>query len=730
MAFVHALVLQRARKYDDAIAAYHHFLAKFAKSTLAGGAHYRLGLALHDAKRDGDALLELASLSQNRLPVRFPSDKAPLPGSQAPDNDVAENQPPAPTSSYLDIDYSGASDSAIVQTMDALLNFAPIDSLATALAGKDPEHEQFRHDLRAVLKERCLANEDFVGALRYSDPADTTKNYEDLQARSERLRVVLGAEAAKEDWKIADYWMKETKLPLASPLDNVETRTFVFADEMVAGLQRQVNGRVLNYVDPDSELEGRNPYQHASSWWTRTAAADHAGPLAPAALWKVIDAQQKIVETSPYTQKRAMDTDQAAKVRKLYDTLRSQYPDSREAKDKAVYWTFPDKDDMSKTTVDNGIQEMAFAGIEPITIMRDGGNEWRVALGMKQDWQYQKRSDWDALCNEVAKFPTASVGMDAKAFAGAVDSLLATARPLAMTMDRMYVVNSLEDLKSLAQVPNLDPQTRNAYVAYRIDQIGRATDADTFNSDLQPRQPSTSAIDDLRKLPGATAIAGFLDYLPLALTSNTDVSFTAKGAAPNITYTYDDRDYVRLVKDADAYLKQYPNSAKREAAAVLRLRAMVFLARPKLIRDEVDWPETNSWAGADFRDVGAQGDFDAASFNSALQSYQKEFPDSQYPDTITSIRADADILQEKWGDALDCLTALHDPTGKPAFQDQVALDLSKIFNDLMDENKRHEILTAISTRPAACDLLKTYLKVGGVPYLRQYLKDQLALASH
>jgi hypothetical protein len=91
--------------------------------------------------------------------------------------------------------------------------------------------------------------------------------------------------------------------------------------------------------------------------------------------------------------------------------------------------------------------------------MREDGNEWRVALGITQDWQYQKRSDWQALCSQVAKLPSVSANMDATAFAGAVNSLLPTARPLAVTMDRMYVVNSLEDLKSLAQVPNLDPST-------------------------------------------------------------------------------------------------------------------------------------------------------------------------------------------------------------------------------------------------------------------------------
>jgi hypothetical protein len=87
--------------------------------------------------------------------------------------------------------------------------------------------------------------------------------------------------------------------------------------------------------------------------------------------------------------------------------------------------------------------------------------------------------------------------------------------------------------------------------------------------------------------------------------------------------------------------------------------------------------------------------------------------------------ADAAIIEQKWGDALDALIALHDPAIKPEFQDQVAINLCQIFNGLDDTALRHDILQEILKRPAARDLLTSYVNAGGVPYLRDYLIGQI-----
>jgi hypothetical protein len=728
LAFVHALALQRAGKKDAAVAAYRHFLEKYSTSPLAQGAQYRLALTLHDQKRDGDALLELAALADNHLPLRSVPIVQPLPSDQ-PTPATSDTEPSDHSVTYLDFDYSGATDHAIDQTMDALLNFAPVKSLATALAGTDPARASLRNDLRQVLQERCLAQEDYAGAALYADSDVLKKQFKELAAATGRLRVASGPQAAKDDWKVADYWATQAKLLVTSPLDSNEARDYVFDDGLIAGLQRRTNGQALDFSDPDSALESRNQWQHAAAWWNRTADADHAGSLAPAALWNVIDAQQKIVETSPYTQRRAEETNQAAKVRETYDRLESQYADSEEAREKAVYWTFPSADDLKKLGGYGGMWEMAFLGIQPIDLVRDGGEDWRSALGQSRDYGDPTRSAWESVCNEVAKLPAASQGMDAVTFSAAVDSLLSTARPLAVSMRRTFLINCLEDLKLLAQVPGLDLATREAYAKYRVAHAAAVDDADAYNSDLEIQQPFKDSLDDLKKLPGAASIADFIDFLALADTANQSVPFSEndqdKDGQP---VTYDTRDYAKLASETAAFLKQYPKSSKREAAALLHLRALVLIARPTLIKHEVDWPVSNSWAGSSDPLAFTEGPFDANAFDAALQSYQAEFPVSQYANSILSLRADAALIRDKWGEALDCLVALHDPVTKPEFQDQVAIELSELFNELQDTQNHHAVLTEILSRSAARDLLAAYLKTGGVPYLRDFLTDQMAKA--
>ncbi|HEY0256455.1 MAG TPA: tetratricopeptide repeat protein [Candidatus Methylacidiphilales bacterium] len=116
--FAKALVLQRSKQLPDAEKTYRELLGKFPKSPLAAGARYRLALALHDQKRDGEALLELAALRDNHLTLRpFP------PRSMAAQEAATEASVGI---SALGIDYTGAPDQQIAETLDTILNFAPL----------------------------------------------------------------------------------------------------------------------------------------------------------------------------------------------------------------------------------------------------------------------------------------------------------------------------------------------------------------------------------------------------------------------------------------------------------------------------------------------------------------------------------------------------------------------------------------------------------------------------
>jgi TolA-binding protein len=731
LAFVDALVLQRAQKGEEAVQAYRRFLAQFPSSPLARGAQYRLGLTLHDLKQDGPALLEFAALQSYHLPLHA----QPLPAAAPADPQSMPSPPeapaPAPEISALGIDYSGAPVEEIDQTIDALLNFAPIASLETALAGDDSARADFRRDLRSVLQERCLAREDYDGAARFADSPALKKQFTDLARQARQLLKAQGPAVARGDWQLADYWADRAKMLVTFPLDGIDARTYVFQDDnVVAGLRRKDNGLLLSFPSVEEELDRRNEQQHAIAWWNRTVEADHSGELAPQALWKAIVSQRKVVETSPYTQQRAIELNSVAETRKTYDRLVSDYPHSTEAQDLAVYWTFPVAADLKKDSNDYFPYGffMAFPGIQPINLIRDGGEEWRKALSQgPQNLYYRPNDPWKSVCDDLAQLSDRSSAMDAPAFAAEVNRQLAAARALATGMEHTPVINCLEDLALLAQVPNLDPAIRQEYVDLCVHVAGSIGDAPTFDVVLaQPHLPSAADIADLAQKPGAQPILDFIDFLSVAETAGTDVPLPEPGQEKDgQSQTYDAHDYAKLAAQAGAFLKKYPKSPKREAAALLRLRGLVLVARPFLVQHSVDWPATNAWNG-DNSPIGfTQGPLDQAAYESALKEFNAEFPHTVYADSILSIRADAALIGQQWGEALDALVALNDPQTKPEFQDQVAVELSIFFNHLDSTKLRHDVLKEILQRPAARDLLAAYLKVGGLPYLRDYLSDQL-----
>jgi TolA-binding protein len=736
--FVRALVLQRAGKLDDAVTVYRAFLKKFSTSPLAAGAQYRLGLTLHDQKKDGDALLEFASLRGNHLPLR----SQPLPTSDAPQampSPAMYDFESATPGSAIQIDYSGAPAEEVDQTLDTILNFAPIESLAEALKDTDPNRAELRNDLRSVLRERCLAKEDYDGAARYADPPELKAKFEQLGARVRNTGSATGEPAAKSAAEFADYWANQAKLFVATPLDSSEARAFVFSsDALSADLRRRANGQTLGMEDLDQALESRNEQSHAIDWWNRLADNATGTDAAPRALWEILQARRRIVETSPYTQQRASETNAAASAKQDYDRLLKDYPRSPEALKLAAYWTFPSAGDFKAEQSYYSFPQMVFGGIDVRALFGGGfdtdndfraDDRWRKALG-RPDYEYLspvQQSTWKTICNTLAGLPAASSKMDGPAFADEVTRELASARPEVQFMDQEAVINCLEDLDLLAKVSNLDAQVRSDYVGLRVAELSQVVDADLAYGDLSKSPAYPADLEaKLRQEPGASAIADFIDFVGLIDTANQRVDRPIPGLDKDgQPVTYSTRDFPKLAHDADAFLQKYPKSPKREAAMVQRLRGIVYTARPRFLSQYIDWPAANPWEGVNLPKPVSEGSLDQAAYDKALAEYNAEFPQGEYASSVTALRADAAIIQQKWGDALDALIALHHPANKPEFQDQVAINLCQIFNGLDDNALRHDILQEILKRPAARDLLATYVNAGGVPYLKDYVLEQL-----
>jgi TolA-binding protein len=737
--FVRALVLQRAGKLDDAVAVYRAFVRKFATSPLAAGAQYRLGLTLHDQKKDGDALLELAALRGNHLPLR--SQPLPAPDTlQAMPSPAMYDLESATPGSAIQVDYSGAPSEEVDQTLDTLLNFAPIESLAEALKDTDPNRAELRNDLRSVLRERCLAKEDYDGAAGYADSPELQAKFEQLAAQVRHTGSAKGEPAAKTAAELADYWANQAKLFVALPLDSSEARAFVYSsDALGAGLRRRANGQTLGMNDLDEALESRNEQLHAIDWWSRLADNATGTDAAPRALWDILQARRRIVETSPYTQQRASETNAAAVARQDYDCLLKDYPQSPEALKLAAYWTFPSAGDFKAEQSYYLFPQMVFVGIDARSLFGGGfyypnennlgaDDKWRKALGGQTGYlPWAQQGSWKTICNALADLPVKSHTMDAAAFADEVKRQLDSAKSEADFMEQQAVINCLEDLNLLAKVPNLDVQVRSDYVSLRVAELNQAVDADLADSDLSKSAAAPADLAaKLRQEPGAAVIADFIDFVGLIDTANQRVDRTIPGLDKDgQPVTYSARDFPKLAHDAEAFLQKYPKSPKREAAMVQRLRGVVYAARPRFFSQYIDWPAANPWNGVDLPKPVSEEPLDQAAYDKALAEYNAEFPQGEYASSITALRADAAIIEQKWGDALDVLIALHDPSNKPEFQDQVAINLCQVFNGLDDTALRHDILQEILKRPAARDLLTSYVNAGGVPYLKDYLLEQL-----
>ncbi len=715
LAFVNAMVLRRSNDLDGAVTAFQDFVDRFPKSPLVRGAQYRLGLALHDQKKDGEALLELVAMTKNQLPL-----KPPTADSSNSSGDDEE--------SLTDIDYSGTPECLVTQTIDAILNFAPIASLQTALDGTDTQRAQFRKDLRKILRERCLAAEDFSGAAKFEDDDSQQKQISAMASKVDLIKTATGAVGAGLNSDVASYWMsQQAKEAISIPLNAGEARDYVYGFGIVADLQRRVNGKYLDYGEIDHELQSRNNYLHGLLWWEKALAADPNGDKGAYEIWQALEAQRKFIATSLFTVQRGLDLKAQTESKRLYDLLEKRFPNSDEAKRDAAFWTFPDADALKQ-----GVQgySMPFPGISILDVYRGDGDSVEKEFEVTDSRTNSGGDVYTAICNSLAKLSADSSKMSADEYAKTTGKLLKQAHASISSMEEMWVVNCLEDLNAMAQVPSVPDELRAQYTLCRIGLGANAVFASVEGNDLSKLQvPKDLTPKAIKARSDAAVLADFIDCADLYQTANHLIDFPLPSRPTLDTHdeaTYDSRDYSKLAQDSATFLTTYPKSVKREAAYVLRLRALVQFAWPARIHAYINWPETDSWDQAVGLDM-VQGPFDPAAFDSTLAAYMQEFPHGAQMRSVRSIKARAEILEKKWGEALDDLMVMRADTGAPEFAYQTMLDLCTILNRLDDAGDRGEVLNAILARPACKKLLSGYISsdVGGLPYLTDFLHQKL-----
>jgi TolA-binding protein len=700
--FAKALVLQRAGQSADAEKTYRELLAKFPQSPLAAGAGYRLALALHDQKRDGEALLELASLRGNHLSLRALPQESPAQAQADQDADNAE--------SALGIDYSGAPDQQIVETMDAILNFAPLPELEKALnATTDKAHAEFRTDLAQVLQERYLDHDDFRNAARFTDLPQAKAKWAALAAKGDALDKATGPDVAKGAMEMADFWVaNRIQLP-ALPLDSLDTRGGLSFDTEAA-TDRAANAALLSYAQPEVELESRDGLWHAIKWWGM-ASATHDPVAAPTALWSIVKARRTIAEVNSYTWSRAISGGAGPDSKADYDAILAKYPDSPEAKHTAVYWTFAGN-------FARGDYERFAVGFDRDTLSAD----WLTAMNIPADpYDYNAEQSNQ---NLITKLEADAAQADDKSFAQEVEKIRTQVTESATFLEEADSVNCVNDLAQFAEVPNISPATRAQYVKARYQLVFGTT------NESGASEPGVD-LDALRKMPGATDVADFIDFLDLARTAGTEIDVPVKDLDKDgQPLTFGSRDYQGLLAKTTAFLAKYPKSVKREAARLLQIRALVRLSRPREVAWSLDWPAVNQWDDAYTPRFLTLAPFDPKTVNAAFRAYDAEFPHGQghYTNAVLALRADTELIQQHWDNALDNILALLDQQTAPELHVGAAGELAYIFDQLDKDERREPVLTEILKRPAARTDLTSYIKTGGLPRLADYLNAKLAAA--
>ncbi len=662
--FVKGLVLQRSGQFEAAIKVWKLLIASYPESSLLPGTRYRLALTLHDCKRDGDALLELATFFDNKLPV----------------SDLKSDGNHGASSRYqrgYDERFhegAGADSAQVQQTMETLLNFAPLESLASALKGRDAAHEVFRKQLRRVIVSRCLAHDDFVSAGKFTNDPELKREFEAKAARSTTLLtakltsprnaapvVIPRAALASGAQDMAAYWESHRFKLIWVPLQ----------EQALGGLRTMQNGLALDYPEKEihRELDSRDELNHAIFWWGKIGDFDPNGKLAPQALWKTIRAQRLVAEASPYALERASQTDVGKQSRAEYDRLRHAFPDSVEAEKYAVWWTIPA---LEGKGVRPWEQQERSEDEEPRPY-RFGHHKWFEALKIPfEDSPEAMAKEWEIVDKEVEDLPKDSVQDTPAQFAKRVHDLREKVHPLAVIDNRSPEVNCLEDLVDLSMVKGLDAETRTSYVQFRLAVMRKDYDWEGYDvSSDTDKIPET-----FRKDPRTQIIADFMEALDIR------------------------RDASLLPED---FLKKYPKSVKREMVAFHQIR--------RAYHENQSHPEDPATLVV---------------LNKAFQAYGKEFPHGTFANGVLLLHGRAEQDQGHESAAVHYYALVLEQQKSPELKQHAASRIGHIFDQLNDDELRHALLQQILKDQPSSRMLKKYVDCGELPFLKGYLLMQLA----
>lgn len=732
------VALQRAGKASEAIETYRVLLDKFPESPLARGVRLKLAISLLDHHRAGEALIEL-----KRLPALVDESK-----DEESYADMTEPYPPSDdsleiTDSPVERDISAAESEQISQLIDTIYNFAPLPELAASLAKRIDE--SLKVEIRAVLGMRYLGEENFAQAKKFMTGAQfqlVAQRLETLTREAAALSPVT-AKAAKM-MELGNAWEAVQGKTLLVPLETGEAKNALFHDgSHQAGLRRRENARALGYRNADAELEMRDELRHASRWWMRAARAVPGTPLAAQARWRALEAMPRLAAASDYAFQRAVETNAAAASRELFERLRAEAPESREARQYAVYWSFPARDrekyEEFVSYPEDWSREIDAVGKMGYRYLDYG------TLGVKHDFTHgdadwdDNRKLWKSIRERILALPP-QAGSPISSLLAEVESLNKEAHAAYRARDDASYLAILDDLALFLHGPNLTLETRQAYLELRLRTGGFVEEPSEWEKREAAAAANDARIDELLASPLLAPVADHVDFIRAIRAARKTIPIPTSDIDKNgEPVEISTKDYWTLEREMREFLAKYPSSRKREAARLMLARAVHWLTTPLRTTLEVPTGETASDPNnpGPFRTVVNtywRERFIPARVMEPLDAYDREFPEGRYAAEIRDFRGAAARLARDWNVALDLTLAQLGDETHPDLQPEAAVRLANIFAELADPSMRTVVLEAIRPRPPAVQRLQQYLTATWtrrdhpLRYLGGYLSEQLGIA--
>jgi hypothetical protein len=741
-------------------------LGRFPQSPLAEGVKLKLALALVDNHQAGLAVLKLKQLSG-------------MPGGYEDLIRDDEVYPPGYaamqiTDSPVSPEISAAEGDQVNQLIDALYNFAPIDELAAALnnpdalqevatASKFPrELDLLKQELNAVLAQRCLADENFAAARTYmSAPQPFT--LDDLNKALQQARISIydittyvndrpvaalsgsmetltaqvkssvgSLQKAKAMMKLGNAWADARGKLLVRPMDGSVTERLFDDNSDQAMERRRINGQALGFTNVDEELESRDELRHAARWWMRAARLVPGSQLAATARLKALEAIPRIADGSDFAFMRDVETNAAASSRELYQRLRTECPNSVEARQEAAYWSFPmhkllpgghpfPKFDSIGDRAQAAVGKMGYAYSD------------YSAFGIQTDFVVEEdRGDsdsakWGQVYDQILALKDHAAREDAVQLTREVRQIRAEVRTIYDSLGQSRYLNTLDDLDLFLHEPGMTPEAQTAYIELRLRLSRFITEKDYLTQ-----------WNRIVALAANPALAPFQDYVDFMKAASPYYTRTQNADSPDELPPVQAGEYQQMETDLRAFLAKYPKSRKREAALLVLARSVHWLTTPEVAmwseKDNATDPDAELDADTtESLTTTWREKFDYKRAIQPLDEYDAEFPNGRYAADIRNYRGSAAMRAHDWPTAIDSAIAALKDGAHPDLQPEASLLLANIFAQLADAESRPALLQAIRQRPDALRYLQEYLaktwqyKVHPLRYLGDYLGDQLGI---